>query len=207
MDGNKNVVLISKSFESILSQSKEDQRHYIPLKEYLSACSDLAAIVGKIAKIKFVQKDMEGNIAKIRRGGETYGTSTLQETLLKENESGKGEATVGLLWLNRAISFTSKLIASTVESEKPFKECVTETYNQTLRPYHGKGIAGIVKAAMILVPKRNKIVKELLKTSGSRNEDELKPYLESLGISAGELCSTIISFYKSQGYDTEQKAG
>lgn len=208
MDCNKDIAVISRTFESIFSQSRTNQDHYISLEEYLSACSGLANIVGKIAKMKFVQKDMNGNVTKIKHGGEIYGTTTLQETLLKENEAGKDTATVGLLWLNRAIAFTSKLITGTVESEKSFKECVTEAYNQTLRPYHGKTIVGVVKTAMVLVPKRSKVVKELLKSSSEiKDEDELKQYLESLGISASEVCSTIISFYKTQGYNTEQKAG
>lgn len=206
MNETMNIIPISEGFKSVLVEAEKEKDNGILASEYLNTCKGLASIAGKFMKIKLVQKDIEGNVKKIESAMDLYGARTIQEVLLKEHKAGGSTARIGMLWLNRTILFTSRLISGSVESTRPFKETVAEAYNQTLRPYHGKVAAGAVKVAMAFVPKRKKIVKKLLTESGLSQEEDLVPVMRELGENTSRLGTIIEDFYKENGFNTEVKA-
>ena len=122
---------MKKSFADVpITDKKIDTASFLEASESLIKLFDL---LGSSA-FQVVQKDMTGNITKIRTKllADPAGSGTLQDLVLSEANTKTKTATQGLLWLSRGLQFTSQAMRETVDN--PSKELAvtfTDAYSKT----------------------------------------------------------------------------
>lgn len=143
-----------KSFADVpVTDSKVDTAAFLEASEALVKLFDL---LGSSA-FAVVQKDMTGNIAKVRAKllEDPVQAGTLQGLVLSEAGTKNKKATQGLLWLSRGLQFTAQAMRETVDSpSKELTETFTDAYGKTLSKYHGMLIKPVFRLAMKACPYR-----------------------------------------------------
>ncbi|KAK6938297.1 Glycolipid transfer protein domain [Dillenia turbinata] len=181
-------------------KSQDDDDHValnIPTKPLLSACHLIIQLLDKIGPTMAVlRRDLHQNIQRIEKLYETDPTvySTLVEILKKEVNEGsarKGNScSKAILWLTRSMDFTVALLQILVKDpEKNMEQAVEESYNITLKPWHGWISAAAYKVALKLVPDNEEFINllmakdesyETLKEEIQTLTSLLVPYLEGI---------------------------
>ncbi|KAK6940000.1 Glycolipid transfer protein domain [Dillenia turbinata] len=166
-------------------------------KPLLSVCRLIIQLLDKIGPTMAVlRQDIYQNIQRIEKLYETDPTvySTLVETLKKEVNEGsarKGNScSKAILWLTRSVDFAVALLQILVKDpEKNMEQAVEESYNITLRPWHGWISAAAYKVALKLVPDNKEFIHllmakdesyETLKEEIHTLTSLLVPYLEDI---------------------------
>ena len=71
-------------------------------------------------------------------GIQTMITNEIQNKTLQKVRKDTKTATIGLLWMKRAMQFMLEFLKNIVANvDKPTKQCAQETYAAVLKPYHG----------------------------------------------------------------------
>lgn len=156
----------------------------ISTTEFLEASESLVTLFDLLGNSAFtvVQKDLTGNITKIRKRqlaapGES---ATLQDLVTNERGSGHKSASEGLLWLNRGLQFTAQALRETVEHpELELTKTFTDAYSKTLTKHHGMLVRPIFKLAMKACPYRKDFFAKLGADQTKVNA-QLKSWLEAL---------------------------
>lgn len=186
---------MKKSFADVpITDEKVDTASFLEASESLVKLFDL---LGSSA-FQVVQKDMTGNITKIRTKllADPAGSGTLQDLVLSEANTKSKTATQGLLWLSRGLQFTSQAMRETVDN--PSKELTvtfTDAYSKTLSQYHGMLVKPIFKLAMKACPYRKDFF-EKLGADQTKVEEQLKTWLKALE----DIVQIILDFFTSGNY-------
>lgn len=186
---------MKKSFADVpVTDGKIDTGSFLEASESLVKLFDL---LGSSA-FAVVQKDMTGNISKIRAKllADPAGSGTLQDLILSEANTKTKTATQGLLWLSRGLQFTSQAMKETVEN--PAKELTvtfTDAYSKTLSQYHGMLVKPIFKLAMKACPYRKDFF-EKLGADQTKVEEQLRAWLKALE----DIVKIILDFFTSGNY-------
>ena len=86
-----------------------------------------------------VQKDMTGNIEKIRTRQKVYPAQceTLEGLVKGEAIEKKRTATEGLMWLLRGLDFTAQALRKSLSNRaEELADSFTRAYNETLKKFH-----------------------------------------------------------------------
>mmetsp|Transcript_3407 Transcript_3407/g.3782 ORF Transcript_3407/g.3782 Transcript_3407/m.3782 type:complete len:198 (+) Transcript_3407:63-656(+) len=186
---------MKKSFADVpITDEKIDTASFLEASESLVKLFDL---LGSSA-FQVVQKDMTGNITKIRTKllADPAGSGTLQDLVLSEANTKTKTATQGLLWLSRGLQFTSQAMRETIDN--PSKELTvtfTDAYSKTLSQYHGMLVKPIFKLAMKACPYRKDFF-EKLGADQIKVEEQLKAWLKALE----DIVKIILDFFVSGNY-------
>lgn len=186
---------MKKSFADVpLNDSKVDTASFLEAAESLVKMFDL---LGSSA-FAVVQKDMTGNISKVRKKllADPAGAGTLQDLVLSEAGTKDKTATQGLLWLSRGLEFTSKAMRETVSHpESELTKTFTDAYTKTLSQYHGVLVKPVFKLAMKACPYRKDFFAKLGEDQ-SKVATQLETWLEALE----KIVKIIIDFFASGNY-------
>ncbi|KAM9892766.1 hypothetical protein OXX80_002864 [Metschnikowia pulcherrima] len=184
-----------KSFADVpVTDDKIDTQAFLEASEALVKLFDL---LGSSA-FSVVQKDMTGNIEKVRAKllEDPAGSATLQGLILSEAGQKTKKATQGLLWLTRGLEFTAQAMRETVNN--PSKELTvtfTDAYSKTLSKYHGMLVKPIFKLAMKACPYRKDFF-EKLGSDQAKVDEELAKWLKALE----DIVAIIVAFFTSGNY-------
>ncbi|KAG0039139.1 hypothetical protein BGZ82_009494 [Podila clonocystis] len=155
----------------------------IDTDQFLQATEGLVKIFDLFGTVfSVVQKDMNGNVKKIRERFLTNpaGNSTLQKLVLAEKAEKTKTATEGLLWLTRGLDFTlQSLERSEANPSEELSASFTKGYEGTLRPHHGMLVRPIFAMAMKACPYRADFYAKLGSDQGLVQQD-LSAYLAGL---------------------------
>ncbi|KAK6202560.1 glycolipid transfer protein domain-containing protein [Scheffersomyces amazonensis] len=186
---------MKKSFVDVkVVDNKIDTATFLEASESLVKLFDL---LGSSA-FAVVQKDMTGNISKIRTKllSDPVGSGTLQDLVLSEANTKTKTATQGLLWLSRGLQFTAQSMRETVE--RPGDELAstfTSAYGKTLSQYHSMLIKPVFKLAMKACPYRKDFFEKLGADQEKVNK-QLSEWLEALE----HIVKIIFDFFASGNY-------
>lgn len=184
-----------KSFADVdVTDSKVDTASFLEASEALVKLFDL---LGSSA-FAVVQKDMTGNIEKVRAKllADPAHSATLQGLILSEADTKSKKATQGLLWLTRGLEFTAQAMRETVNN--PSKELTvtfTDAYTKTLSQYHGMLVKPIFKLAMKACPYRKDFF-EKLGSDQAKVDEELGSWLKALE----EIVAIVVAFFALGNY-------
>ncbi|KAG0640936.1 glycolipid transfer protein domain-containing protein [Tuber brumale] len=182
--------------------------------EFLEASESVVLLFDLLGSTAFaaVQKDMTGNIKKIRDRQTSHpeGSGTLQNLCTNELAEGKHTATEGLVWLHRfvrshGLNCTPKLTKVTVIAttsglqftEKALRKNInnpteelatsfTNAYGETLKKHHNMIVKGVFTLAMKACPYRVDFYKKLGENEAEVNT-ELGEWLTALELTNGIL--------------------
>ncbi|KAK9466343.1 glycolipid transfer protein domain-containing protein [Lipomyces arxii] len=126
--------------------------------EFLEAAESLVRLFDLLGSAAFtvVQKDMNGNIKKIRdrQLAQPVLSNTLQDIVLSEKVEKTKTATQGLLWLARGLEFTAVALRKNVDSTEELTDSFTKAYSETLIKFHSIVVRPVFKLAMKATPYR-----------------------------------------------------
>ncbi|CEJ80337.1 Putative Glycolipid transfer protein [[Torrubiella] hemipterigena] len=152
--------------------------------EFLEASESLITIFDVLGSVAFapVKSDMLGNVKKIRDRflASPVDSETLQSLVPSELKTKKHTATEGLIWLVRALEFTSIGIAQNISKpDEELSDSFRSSYAVTLKPHHSFLVKPIFSAAMGACPYRKDFYAKL-GSDPAKVEAELKVYLAAL---------------------------
>lgn len=172
----------------------------IETASFLEASESLVKLFDLLGSSAFsvVQKDMSGNIHKVRAKllADPANAATLQDLILSEANTKDKKATQGLLWLLRGLEFTAKAMRETLDN--PLKELTvtfTDAYTKTLSQYHGMLVKPIFKLAMKACPYRKDFFAKL-GADQARVDEQLAAWVKALE----EIVAIIMAFFASGNY-------
>ncbi|CAD6584954.1 MAG: hypothetical protein ASARMPREDX12_002743 [Alectoria sarmentosa] len=148
---------LHKTFDDVPVQANKDNA--IPTSDFLEAAESLTTLFDVLGSMAFtpVKNDMIGNIKKVRdrQLAAPIESETLQSLVISELKTKKHTATEGLLWLVRALDFTSQGIRSNLQNPSDELSASFRTaYGNTLKPHHSFMVKPIFSAAMSATPYR-----------------------------------------------------
>ncbi|EGV61512.1 hypothetical protein PSN45_000186 [Yamadazyma tenuis] len=172
----------------------------IETTSFLDASASLVKLFDLLGSSAFVvvQKDMTGNIEKIRKKllADPANASTLQDLILSEAGTKDKTATQGLLWLTRGLEFTCQAMVETVKNpQSEMTKTFTDAYGVTLSKYHGMLVKPVFKLAMKACPYR----KDFFAKLGPDQEKvtkQLTAWLDALE----NIVKIIVDFFASGNY-------
>ncbi|CAN0921507.1 Glycolipid transfer protein 3 [Linum grandiflorum] len=160
----------------------------IPTRPFLNICSLLLQqILDKIGPTMAVlRQDIHQNIQRLegKWEGEPLVYSNMVEILKKEASEGisrkRDSCSRAFLWLTRSLDFTTSLLQKLAKDPgHDMEKAVEESYNSSLKPWHGWISSAAFKVALKLVPD-NKTFVSLLKTKDENNTDMVKEDMQAL---------------------------
>ncbi|KAF6232558.1 hypothetical protein HO173_009226 [Letharia columbiana] len=148
---------LHKTFDDVPVQANNDNA--IPTSDFLEAAESLTTLFDVLGSMAFtpVKNDMIGNIKKVRdrQLATPADSETLQSLVTNELKTKKHTAAEGLLWLVRALDFTSQGIRSNLQNPSDELSASFRTaYGNTLKPHHSFMVKPIFSAAMSATPYR-----------------------------------------------------
>lgn len=177
-----------------------DNDNGINTDQFVAAAESLVTLFDLLGSAAFtvVQKDMNGNIKKIKdyRHSHPLDTCTIQELIKSESGQKNRIATEGLLWLLRGLAFTALAIRRNLHNEEEeLSISFTEAYATTLRQYHNMFIRPLFALAMKSTPTRAKFYAKL----GSPTE-KVSKQLEAWLTALERNVNILQQFYESGNY-------
>ncbi|CAI9115668.1 OLC1v1016639C1 [Oldenlandia corymbosa var. corymbosa] len=180
---------------------------YIPTKPFLSICSLLLQVLDKIGPTMAVlRQDIHQNIQRLEKIYESEPSlySNVLEILKKEDVEGKARTghscSRAFVWLTRSLDFTVTLLQLLVEDlNRNLEQAVEESYNLTLRPWHGWISSAAYKVALKLVPDTKCFITLLM--AKDETEDLLKEEMCTLISHCVPILEEIHSVLNAKGLD------
>ncbi|XP_021760966.1 glycolipid transfer protein 3-like [Chenopodium quinoa] len=189
INNDNNIDCSNSSSVDHAAVSEEQQRRvisYIPTSSFLSLCTLIVQVLDKIGPTMVVLKqDISKNIQRLEMlcdsDPATY--SNLIEILNKEaverNAKKSNSCSKALLWLTRSLDFMGSLLQHiTIEPRENMEQIVGNSYEMTLKPWHGWISATAYKVALKLLPDTNTFI-SLLMAKGE-NFDTLRDEIQTL---------------------------
>ncbi|CAN8258573.1 unnamed protein product [Cochlearia groenlandica] len=141
----------------------------LPLKPLLSFCRIIIQVLDKIGPTMTVlRQDIDQNIQRLEKMWETNPLeySNLVEIMRKESKEGLSKkpksCSRAALWLTRAMDFTLELLQRLVKDmSQNMEQAVEESYNLTIKPWHGWISSAAFKVALKLVPSNKTFINVL----------------------------------------------
>ncbi|KMT19459.1 hypothetical protein BVRB_1g010890 [Beta vulgaris subsp. vulgaris] len=179
----------------------------IPTRPFLSICSFLIQVLDKIGPTMAVlRQDIYKNIQRLEMLCDSDPTkySNLVEILKKEaveRNAKKGEScSKALVWLTRSLDFTAALLQKLADEPKESMELIVgNSYETTLKPWHGWISATAYKVALKLVPETGTFI-SLLMDKGE-NIDTFKEEIQTLNSLLEPLLEDLHSILSSYGLE------
>ncbi|XP_042964087.1 glycolipid transfer protein 3-like [Carya illinoinensis] len=180
---------------------------HIPTKPFLYVCNLVIQVLDKLGPTMAVlRQDIHQNVQKLEMVHESDPllNSNLVEILKKEASEGNARKDTScsraFLWLTRSMDFTLALLQElTKEPEQRMEQVVEESYNNTLKPWHGWISSAAFKVALKLVPDRKTFTNTLMGKDG--NNESLKEEMQTLISLFLPLLEEIHSILRVYGLD------
>ncbi|OMO94396.1 hypothetical protein CCACVL1_06030 [Corchorus capsularis] len=178
---------------------------HIPTKPFLHVCTLILQVLDKIGPTMAVlRQDIYQNIQRLEILCESDPAkySNLIEVLKKEESEGNARknssCSKAFLWLTRSMDFMVALLQRLVKDPwQNMEQVVEESYNLTLKPWHGWISSAAFKVALKLVPDNKTFVSLLMtKDQSSGNLKEDMQTLISLLVPILEEHHSILKFYR-----------
>ncbi|XWS25004.1 hypothetical protein CRYUN_Cryun27aG0033400 [Craigia yunnanensis] len=178
---------------------------HIPTKPFLYVCTLILQVLDKIGPTMTVlRQDIHQNIQRLEILCESDTTkySNLIEILKKEGSEGNGRkgtsCSRAFLWLTRSMDFMVALFQRLVKDPgQNMEQAVEESYNITLKPWHGWISSAAFKVALKLVPDNKTFISLLMtKDQNCDNLIEDMQTLISLLVPILEDIHSILGFYR-----------
>lgn len=187
------------SFVDVDTQAGSESAEIDTMK-FLDASLLLVTLFDLLGSSAFVvvQKDMKGNIDKIRTKlmAEPGAAATLQSLVLLEASQKNKTATQGLLWLSRGLQFTAQAMRETVDLPTvELTKTFTDAYSKTLSQYHGMLVKPVFKLAMKACPYRADFFKKL-----GQDQDLVTLQLIEWLVALEHIVESIMAFFASGNY-------
>ena len=160
-------------------------------KPFLEVCKLILPVIDKFgAALALVKSDIGGNITRLENKYLSNPTefnhlySMIQAEIAAKTTKASSSCTNGLLWLTRAMDFLVELFHNLVSHpDWTMSQACTDSYNKTLKKWHGWLASSSFTVAMKLAPDRKKFM-DVISGSGDVNADMEKfcasfsPFLE-----------------------------
>ncbi|XP_010510004.1 PREDICTED: glycolipid transfer protein 3 isoform X1 [Camelina sativa] len=138
----------------------------LPLKPLLSFCKLIVQVLDKIGPTMAVlRQDIDQNIQRLEKMWESDPLlySNLAEILRQEAKEGSSRkpksCSRAALWLTRAMDFTLALLQRLVKDmSQNMEQAIEESYNLTIKPWHGWISSAAFKVALKLVPNNSTFI-------------------------------------------------
>ncbi|CAA2964809.1 glycolipid transfer 3-like [Olea europaea subsp. europaea] len=148
----------------------------IPIKPFLSLCNLLIQVLDKIGPTMAVlRQDIHQNIQRLEtvHDSDPLRYWDVVEILKKEVSEGKAKkgptCSKAFVWLTRSLDFSVTSLKLLVEDfERDMEQAVEESYNNTLKPWHGWISSAAYKVALKLVPDTKSLI-DILKAKDADN--------------------------------------
>jgi len=158
---------------------------------FLEVCKQILPVIEKFgAAMTLVKSDIGGNISRLEAKYSSSPTkfnylySLVQVEVETKTAKSSSSCTNGLLWLTRAMDFLVALFRNLIEhTEWSMSQACTDSYNKTLKKWHGWLASSSFSVAMKLAPDRKKFM-DVIQGGGDVNADIEKfcttfsPFLE-----------------------------
>ncbi|XP_068489077.1 glycolipid transfer protein 1-like isoform X1 [Phaseolus vulgaris] len=162
-----------KELEHVKSEQGE-----ILSKSFLEACKHILPVIDKFgAAMALVKSDIGGNITRLETMYSSnpsrfnYLYSLVQVEIETKTAKSSSSCTNGLLWLTRAMDFLVALFRNLIEHEDwTMSQACTDSYNKTLKKWHGWLASSSFSVVMKLAPGRKKFM-EVIGGTGDINAD------------------------------------
>ncbi|CAJ2667568.1 unnamed protein product [Trifolium pratense] len=134
---------------------------HIPTKPFLSLCYMILQFLDKVGPTMAVlRQDIHQNIKRLEAMHESnpLTNSNLVEILKSETSKGNAKKRISgsksFVWLTRSLDFTSALFQALLVKDpiKNMEQAVQESYDATLKPWHGWISSAAFRVAIKLVP-------------------------------------------------------
>ncbi|XP_057533047.1 glycolipid transfer protein 3-like [Amaranthus tricolor] len=143
---------------------------YIPTRPFLSLCTLIVQVLDKIGPTMVVlRQDVYKNIQRLEMVYDsdpaTY--SNLLEILKKDaverNAKSNNSCSKAVLWLARSLDFMAALLQHiAIDPRQSMEQIVANSYEMTLKPWHGWISATAYKVALKLLPDTNMFINLLM---------------------------------------------
>ncbi|KAG2663189.1 hypothetical protein I3760_16G016200 [Carya illinoinensis] len=159
---------------------------HIPTKPFLYVCNLVIQVLDKLGPTMAVlRQDIHQNVQKEASEGNARKDTSCSRAFL---------------WLTRSMDFTLALLQElTKEPEQRMEQVVEESYNNTLKPWHGWISSAAFKVALKLVPDRKTFTNTLMGKDG--NNESLKEEMQTLISLFLPLLEEIHSILRVYGLD------
>ncbi|CAL0321126.1 unnamed protein product [Lupinus luteus] len=145
---------------------------------FLDVCKHILPVIDKFgAAMALVKSDIGGNISRLESKYASnpsrfnYLYSLVQVEVETKTAKSSSSCTNGLLWLTRAMDFLVELFRNLIEHEDwSMSQACTNSYNKTLKKWHGWLASSSFTVAMKLAPDRKKFM-DVVGGSGDINAD------------------------------------
>ncbi|XP_039010879.1 glycolipid transfer protein 3-like [Hibiscus syriacus] len=158
----------------------------IPTKPFLHVCTLILQVLDKIGPTMAVlRQDIHQNIQRLEVLCESNPTkySNMIEILKKEDSEGSARDSTScsraILWLTRSMDFMVVLLQRLVKDPwQEMERAVEESYNVTLKQWHGWVSSAAFKVALKLVPDNETFITLLI--TNDQNWDNLREDMQTL---------------------------
>ncbi|KAJ1702000.1 Glycolipid transfer protein-like [Rhynchospora pubera] len=172
---------------TVFTPSLEGMKHVksengvILTKPFLDVCKLILPVLDKFgAAMTLVKSDIGGNITRLENKYSSDPSkyehlySMVQVEVEKKTAKESSSCTNGLLWLTRAMDFLVELFKNLLEHpDWTMSQACTDSYEKTLKKWHGWLASSSFKVAMKLAPDRKKFM-EVIAGTGDINTDMAK---------------------------------
>ncbi|KAG9146364.1 hypothetical protein Leryth_018413 [Lithospermum erythrorhizon] len=163
-----------------------DEIKHVPLKPFLVVCNLVIQILDKIGpRMAVLRQDIYQNIQRLEKLHESNPSlySNVVEILKKEIAEGKAKkgpsCSKAFVWLTRSLDFCEALLQILVKDFGiNMEKAVEESYNLTLKPWHGWISAAAHRVALKLIPDNKTLLNVLM--AKDQKDDKLKEELLTL---------------------------
>jgi hypothetical protein len=175
---------------------------------FLDASLGLVGLFDLLGSAAFamVQKDLRGNIDKVRTryDADPAAAATLEQLVVREAREKKRTATEGLLWLVRGLAFTCAALQHAQQHvAEELAQAFGTAYERTLRPHHNFVVKGIFSVAMKACPYRADFYAKLAADPDggpSASQAVLAEALDKWLAALAAIVQKIEAFYAAGGY-------
>ncbi|KAL0927300.1 hypothetical protein M5K25_001462 [Dendrobium thyrsiflorum] len=195
------VTVFTPSLEG-MKAVKSDEGEMLT-KPFLDVCKNILPVIDKFgAAMALVKSDVGGNITRLENKYNTdpskfkYLYTFVQVEVETKTAKSSSSCTNGLLWLTRAMDFLVELFRNLLEHpDWAMSQACSDSYNKTLKKWHGWLASSGFTVAMKLAPDRKKFM-EVIGGSGDLNAD-----IEKFCSNFPPLLAEIHKFLASSGLD------
>ncbi|KAL3517715.1 hypothetical protein ACH5RR_020304 [Cinchona calisaya] len=170
--------------ETIFTPALEGMKHVkseqgdMLTKPFLDLCKLILPVIDKFgAAMALVKSDIGGNITRLENkylsdpAQFDHLYSMVRVGIQAKTTKASSSCANGLLWLTRAMDFLVELFRNLVQHpDWPMSQACTDSYNKTLKKWHGWLASSSFKIAMKLAPHRKKFM-DVIGGTGDVNAD------------------------------------
>ncbi|KAK7344037.1 hypothetical protein VNO77_13252 [Canavalia gladiata] len=151
----------------------KSEQEEILTEPFLDVCKHILPVIDKFgAAMALVKSDIGGNISRLETKYSSNPTrfnylySLVQVEVETKTAKASSSCANGLLWLTRAMDFLVALFQNLIEHEDwSMSQACTDSYNKTLKKWHGWLASSSFSVAMKLAPDRKKFMEVIQGTS------------------------------------------